>query len=296
MRADFKIVVGIATAGRREQMPRTLAQLAMLSRQPDRVIVCPATPQDFDQSILPPLPFDVEVVCGPKGLTRQRNVILDACRDEDIILFIDDDFYPASDYLSQIDKLFAAHADVVVATNQPVADGATGPGYSHDQALQILADSHPVSDGFSSDTYGGYGCNMSFRLSVVRQHALRFDENLPLYGWLEDIDFSRRVAPYGRIVNYSGLRGVHLATKAGRTSGLKLGYSQIVNPYYMIRKGSLSFSYGFKHMFKNMAKNLLRSLWQEPWVDRRGRLKGNLFGLIDIAKGRAHPLQAQNLS
>lgn len=297
MSAGFRIVVGIATAGRCEQMPKTLAQLASLKRQPDRVIVCPATPKDFDASKLPALPFEVEVVSGPKGLTRQRNVILNACGDEDIILFIDDDFYPAADYLTQLEQLFSEHLDVVAATNQPIADGATGPGFTHEQALQILAESPELAgSGEASDTYGGYGCNMSFRLPVLKRQVVLFDENLPLYGWLEDIDFSRRVAPFGRIVNYSTLRGVHLATKAGRTSGVKLGYSQIVNPYYMIRKGSMSPAYALKHMGKNMAKNVLRSVWQEPWVDRRGRLKGNLMGCLDIVLGRAHPMRAQDLS
>ena len=78
---------------------------------------------------------------------------------------------------------------------------------------------------------------MIVRTAPVLAHGLRFDENLPLYGWLEDIDFARSIAPYGRVVKSMLLRGVHLGVKRGRTSGVKLGYSQIANPLYMLEKG-----------------------------------------------------------
>jgi hypothetical protein len=38
-----------------------------------------------------------------------------------------------------------------------------------------------------------------------------------------------------------------------------------------------------------MAKNLARSGWPEPYVDRRGRLRGNLLALRDLAAGRMTP-------
>uniref|UniRef100_UPI00195349D0 glycosyltransferase family 2 protein n=1 Tax=Escherichia coli TaxID=562 RepID=UPI00195349D0 len=67
----------------------------------------------------------------------------------------------------------------------------------------------------------GYGCNMTVRLSVIHAHGIRFDEDLPLYAWLEDVDLSRRMAPYGRIVGSATMRGVHLGSKRGRSSGIR---------------------------------------------------------------------------
>ena len=139
------------------------------------------------------------------------------------------------------------------------------------------------------DFYGAYGCNMSFRLEPVRRQGILFDENLPLYGWQEDIDFSMRVRPYGRIMNAAALRGVHLGIKLGRTSGVRFGYSQIANPIYLIRKGSMSWRHASKLMWRNIAANMGRSLFPEPWVDRKGRLKGNLLALIDMLRGRISP-------
>ena len=84
--------------------------------------------------------------------------------------------------------------------------------------------------------FNGYGCNMAVRSAVVRRHRLRFDERLPLYAWQEDVDFSRRLAPHGAILQLEGARGVHLGVKQGRSPGVQLGYAQVVNPLYLVRK------------------------------------------------------------
>ncbi len=290
MNVPLKIVVGIATAGRREQVALTLAQLGRQRRQPDRVIVCPASDADYAEAVSP-LAVPIEVVGGKRGLCAQRNLILSAASDADVLVFFDDDFYPAVDYLEQIERLFSQQVDLVIATHHPRLDGASGPGVAHEQALSALQAFAPLTEPVPPvrPTYAGYGCNMALRLSPVRTHQLWFDENLPLYGWLEDVDFSRRLAPFGRIVEAPQLRGVHLGTKGGRTSGVRLGYSQIANPVYMVRKGSLRFQFALKHICRNVAKNTARSLRPEPWVDRRGRLRGNALAIWDLAKGQLHP-------
>ena len=81
-------------------------------------------------------------------------------------------------------------------------------------------------------TFAGYGCNMTIRLAPLRRHKFRFDERLPLYSWQEDVDLFRPMATCGDIVQLGKARGVHLGTKRGRGSGLKLGYSQVANPLY----------------------------------------------------------------
>lgn len=297
MNRPLKLAIGIATAGRREQMPLTLAQIARQRTLPHRVVVCPAGPEDYDGAGAPAIGCPLQVVTGARGSTSQRNAILEACPDIDVLVFIDDDYYPAPDYLVQVAALFASHPDIVVATNHPVRDGASGPGIPHAEALAILAAQTPLERAAPhiKTTYGGYGCNMAVRVAPALEHGVRFDVNLPLYGWLEDIDFSRRMAAHGRIANCSSLVGVHLAVKRGRTSGLRFGYSQIANPLYLLRKGSMSARYSLRHIARNVAKNVLHFVRPEPWVDRRGRLKGNLIALGDLLLGRLDPRRIQQL-
>lgn len=295
MTSNVNVVIGIATAGRREQMPLTLARLALLRPLPGRIVICPASAEDYDTADSTLVSCPVDVVFGPRGSTAQRNTIIAACDDADVLLFIDDDYYPAPDYVEQLAAVFSIHADVVIATNQPVRDGATGPGISHQDAVRVIDALPPASAPRIAPTYGGYGCNLAVRVAPAKANQVLFDVNLPLYGWLEDIDFSRRMAAYGRIVECSSLRGVHLGTKRGRTSGLRFGYSQVANPIYLLRKGSMSSAYALKHVAKNMAKNVWRYVWPERWVDRRGRLRGNLLALGDLVRGRLDPRRIVHL-
>jgi hypothetical protein len=128
---------------------------------------------------------------------------------------------------------------------------------------------------------------MAFRAGDIG--AERFDERLPLYGWQEDVDFAMRVARGRAIGRTDGFHGVHQGIKRGRTSGRRFGYSQIVNPAYLYRKGSMSRKKMLNLAVRNFIANHVRALRPEPWVDRRGRIVGNWLALLDLARGRVEP-------
>jgi GT2 family glycosyltransferase len=281
----LKIAVGIATKGRPELLRDTLVRLTEQRRPADRVVLCPASAKDLPAS----LPLDCQVVSAPVGLPAQRNAILDVLGDCDVVVFFDDDFFPCANYLAEIEALFRQHPGLAVVRGTLIADGIHGTGFDTEEALALIAADRPPAQVQVQTTYGAYGCNFAARLSLVRAHGARFDEALPLYGWQEDIDFSRQLAPYGEVLIASGLRGVHLGNKGGRTSGLRFGYSQVANPIYLVRKGTMSLDYARRLMWRNLASNLARSAWPEDHVDRRGRLRGNLWALADWLRGRAHP-------
>jgi GT2 family glycosyltransferase len=287
----LNIVVGIATAGRREVLAKAVAIILEQTRLPDGLVICPVREDDVDEASLETFPNPCLVVRGPVGLPAQRNKILSAITKSDIVIFFDDDFFPDAHYIKHLEKIFVANPDVVAVTGSLIADGAKGPGLSVEEGLKLIQAEleAPDATGELTEHYGTYGCNMAFRLKPIVDHGVLFDENLPLYGWQEDIDFSLRVRPYGRIVKSTALRGVHLGIKLGRTSGIRFGYSQIANPVYLIRKGSMSWRHAYKLMWRNIASNLARGLFPEPWIDRKGRLKGNFIALSDILRGRASP-------
>lgn len=293
----MNIIVAIATLGRSRIVSQAILDLARQTRPPERTIISAATSSDVDPSAIAAAPFKVEVLFGPRGLTAQRNTIINALTDEDILLFLDDDFVMAPDFLAQLEQVFRAHPDVSVVTGDVLADGIGNAGISHLQALNILKRAVPPSghDNPLIEVNNGYGCNMAFRCAPIRAHHLRFDETLPLYGWLEDVDFSRRVAAHGRCVKAKVLRGVHLGTKGGRTSGLRLGYSQVANPVYLARCATMRRGHAVRMICRNMAANTAKSLRPEPWVDRRGRLHGNLLALADLLRGRIDPLRVLKL-
>ncbi|MGG5812415.1 glycosyltransferase family 2 protein [Falsiroseomonas sp. CW058] len=290
----MRIAIGIATRGRAAILGETLGDLARQTRPADRILVCHPAPEDV--AGLPARFPHVEFLTAAAGACHQRNVIIDHAGDCDAILFLDDDFLCAPDYLAVTERVLAARPDCVVATGTVLADGAKGPGIGVEEGRRILA-----ADRFAGDPlavqphFNGYGCNMAVRLAPLRAHGLRFDENLPLYGWYEDLDLSRRLVAHGAVLRMAGARGVHLGTKAGRTPGIRLGYSQVANALYLARKGTYPWNRALRSVARNMAMNLARSLRPEPWVDRRGRLRGNLAALSDLLRGRMHPTRILGL-
>ena len=287
----LKIVIGIATAGRRDLLTQTIAHLAGQSTLPDSLFVCPAKPDDVDAAALAAFPAPAGAIAGGTGSCAQRNAILDAAEDADVVIFFDDDFLPANDFLAACARLFRDHPEIVVATGRVLADGIHGPGLSLAEGLAVLAGDQPPAAGdvTLAPVHNAYGCNMVFRMAPIRAGHVRFDEAMPLYGWQEDVDFCRRLAPSGEIVSSDALRGVHMGAKRGRTSGVRLGYSQIANPIYLTRKGTVTGRWAFNLMWRNCAANVAGSLRPQGLVDRRGRLKGNLMAAADFVRGRLSP-------
>ena len=94
-------------------------------------------------------------------------------------------------------ELFAQNAQISVATGTVRRDGIIGPGFTHGDAAPWLANPLPAAETLTP-VFNAYGCNMALRMAPIVAHGLRFDTSLPFYGWLEDVDFSRQVAAFGR--------------------------------------------------------------------------------------------------
>ena len=104
---------------------------------------------------------------------------------------------PILAYLAAIERHMATDPGIVVATGLVLADGIGGPGLTLEAAERSWRDHARSATNGVSLTFSGYGCNMALRLAPVRENGVRFDERLPLYGWQEDVDLSRRLAPFG---------------------------------------------------------------------------------------------------
>ncbi len=286
----MKLIVIIATAGRPDLVDRLLSHLEAQRRPPDEAIV--SAPDETHVSSFETQSFMTTRVYGKSGLTAQRNLALECALDRaDVITFFDDDFLPASDYLERLEAAFEEHPDWAMVRGHAVHDGANGPGLTFEEGLAALQmaearRSRPLPEVIC-DQVGGYGCNMSVRAAHIGD--LRFDERLVLYGWQEDIDFTSQLRSQGRLVSLSTLIGVHLGVKSGRVSGIRFGYSQIVNPIYLIKKGTLPIRFAVGLMGRNLATNIVKSFWPEPYVDRRGRLKGNVLAACHLIQGKVEP-------
>jgi hypothetical protein len=283
---QFRTAIGIASAGRPATLLETVDYLTGLQNRPERIFVCVPDVKDAAGLAEPP---GVELMVGSRGLTCQRNRILRAAvLDTDLLIFLDDDFIPAPNFIPRMEAVFAREPDVTIATGEVLADGILDGGLTMSDALEVIAAAGERAMSVT-EVYNAYGCNMAVRLKAVKEHGLAFDEQLPLHGWLEDVDFSRSIARYGRSVRVAGACGVHLGVKSGRQPGRRLGYSQIANPAHLMRKGTMSKGRAVAQIGRNILANAVGVLLSDRSIDRRGRFGGNMLALADLLRGRASP-------
>ena len=289
-----RATIAIATRGRRDVVEWLLPRLEEQSAPPQRIIVVGCGDSDLPRAPSP----RVQTLVANQGLTIQRNAALSLLDgSEDVLVFFDDDFVPSRFWIERVCGIFDEHRAVAAVTGAVLADGATTSGLDPERGLDIVrrADAALTSARPYTLTRNAvpYGCNMAYRVEAIRD--LRFDERLVLYGWQEDRDFGARVAERGDTIATDAIWGVHLGAKNGRVSGRRLGYSQVANPYYLMRKGTMAGPAAASHVMRNLLANAAKALRPEPYVDRRGRLVGNLIGLSDLLHARLRPERALDL-
>lgn len=301
--------VVVATKGRSKQTYTLLDFLTRQSSPPAHIAVVGSEAKDIEGLAAHPSVASglTSIRLASAGATIQRNAGLDALQskvthlpvNDWFVAFFDDDFRPADDWLENASSVFSKQADVVGINGLVLADGVSSEfGISEEDAARYISGEKPsdkdrVPQPEAKPLTGLYGCNMAYR--GIAAQTLRFDEQLPMYAWQEDIDFSSRSRQFGRLVLLSACRGVHLGVSSGRTSGVRFGYSQIANPIFLMKKGTMSKTMGFKLMSKNILSNLIKTALRVRIKDFPGRLRGNLRASLDLLSGKLHPMRAVDL-
>jgi glycosyltransferase involved in cell wall biosynthesis len=293
----LRIAVIIVTRGRPQEVASLLDALNRQTMPPSRILVSACKPGDVPSV---DVNESVQVILGSPGITAQRNRALASIRGTvDIIVFFDDDFVPSQFWIERACAFLTAHPDVVSLTGRVIVDGVQSrgldwlDGLSRVNKMDLSAAPFSANDCVIRDNETPYGCNMAFRARMINH--LAFDERLVLYSWLEDRDFGIRTAASGRAIWTDAVWGVHLGVRHGRESGLRFGYSQVVNPWYLMKKGVLTFNQAGQNIVRGFLGNSLGSIIPNPRVDRWGRLKGNFIGIKDIIFGNWAPERVMEL-
>lgn len=283
----------IASAHRAEQLEQTVTSVLRQSCLPEEILVCVS---DRNHVTASTFQYDkVTVLVGPKGSCHQRNTGLsNVSPGTDYVFFFDDDIELSLSYIEMTVALMERHRNVTVAVGAMLLDAANGQPVNRAEAVRLCRESDRTFSSpdtrltFSPRTSGS-ACAMAVRWSAAAQE--RFDENLPLYGWLEDLDYSYRVGAHGLVVQCHNSHAVHLGWRGGRVSGRALGYSQIVNPLYLWKKNRCLplLKVLYRHWLWHFAANVSGVLSRDRDVDRLGRLVGNFRGLKSLLLGRLDP-------
>jgi len=280
----------VASRGRGEVLRETVRSLQAQSVAADEIIVSVTGRDD-----LPAGGFaaSVQTLCAPRGVTRQINTAVAGTDPHcDIVSIFDDDVELSPDYFANVRRFFKEHPDVVFFDGTPAAFGVN----NHRDARKMLQ-ARPAKSPAFLEGRPIWGCNMNLRRWILDRE--KFDEALALYGWLHEYDFGSRVARLGRFGRYEGCRFVHLEVPQGRITGVKHGFSQIMNAVYFYKKHSVVKSLAdliFGHILKVPAINLYWLLRGDRRIDRWGRLRGNLLAIARAIAGSSDPRQVENIS
>jgi len=279
----------ICTVNRPTILHETVLGLLKQTVQPGSIILS-LCDEDSALSETRALPL-VRCILGPQGSSVQRNTAIPLVRTP-YALFLDDDVELAHDYIEQMERIFAADPSIAAASGRIVADGAKdGKGIQRDAAVKAVLEYSGSRACAAIKIKEFYGCNMFLRSDILRTE--RFDERLPLYGWLEDRDFLWRCAKHGKMVRNQGAVIAHLATRSGRTSDVRYGYLKIANPYYLWKKSVISTLPELiaRYWIKTTFANMIRAVYprQPQTADYRKRLKGNFMAYRDLFRFRLDP-------
>lgn len=306
VRGDVEDSVGviIATKDRADSVAELVKLIFQQTVLPACVVVSGDKKSDIPDEVIQGTLNEIksssaQVMClfGSRDLTVKRNNAMEKIFNSvDFIAFFDDDFLPSKTWIERSLNLFKANKNLVGLGGRVIIDGAKDGVVEFDEAIRIIEEEEIRGNKIECENIivdSMYGCNMMFRCNAIGVE--RFDERLILYGWMEDTDFSRRMGRKGTLMRGGGLIGVHLGVRGGRISGCKFGYSQIVNAFYLMNKNSITALEAYKVAISALLTNALKSIRPGRLIDRRGRLRGNIVGLCEIAAGRCRPERAGDL-
>ena len=289
MASVSRVGVLVASRGRPASLAALLASLRSQHVRADQVVVVVTEPSDLPSN----LDSSSTVAYSRPGSAIQRNVGLDILDNEtDLVVILDDDVLLDPQYIAIMRDAFASNESLVGATGYVLRDGAAEKQEISVVDANAMLQSNAIRAGKTCLTNVGqlFGCNM-----VVRYRpgaATRFDESMPLYAWLEDVDFSVRLGRLGLLAHVWDAKCVHRgALSGGRVAHVRMGYTQVANPVYLRRKGTLPGGRAayIEKLARTVPVNLTLALSPHQGRWRRLRLKGNLLAYGDWATGNLRP-------
>ena len=287
----------VPTKDRPDDLAKLLESLRRQSVQASQIVIVDGseTPIDGLLAKYPDLPLTY-VRIYPPSLARQRNAGMAALQPNIAVAgYLDDDLEldPIATermhaFWSSTDATTGGAAFTIV--NQPER-GRVGAVISDFFLLNGSAQGKVLSSGFATSilpttkterTDWLYGGATLWRREVIESFS--YDEWYIGHGYLEDLDYSHRVAQAYSLYVVADARCWHWPKPVRIEQNLTLGRQQVLNRIYFTRKfrhfGWFPFLWA---MFGQSFRNLIEPLQTR---DRAGwlRFRGNVLGYIDLIR------------
>ncbi len=251
-RNSHRIAVVIPTIGRKDELSRMLASLAMQSRLPDEVIV--VDEDESSRTFAAEFPqLNLRVIVLPGSAAAKRNAGMKAARPEvTLVGFMDDDIVLEPTTIEAMAAFWEQAAPGLGGASCNYVNAPRGFG----QGLKQLApwsalglyERRPggvarsgfqtrVAD-FRETTYVRWlPSGAAFYAREVLDQVC-FDEWFETYSYLEDLDFSYRIGKKYKLAVVANSRFYHYPSKIGRPSAFLFGKKEVLNRLYFVSKHS----------------------------------------------------------
>lgn len=293
----------ICTKDRCEDLRRCLDSLRKQTRLPDELVIVDSGSDDAEQAVkefardVPEC--SVQYHRSEPGLTKQRNIGI-ARATKDIVHFFDDDIVCDAKYVEEAQGVFDADGGGEILAAGPRVTLSYEPsrlGLRFRRLFllpNVAGDGRLLPSGFGTFTWYGpqdgihdvqvlCGCCCAFRSSVFDK-AL-FDDYFEGYGYMEDIEFTCRVAKFGRMVCNPKAMVVHLESKGARTPWRRLMAMQIKNHHYVFTKHvRLDASHWFCFWWSELGEGI-RRVAQMAKTFNAGIAMGMVDGYLALLRG-----------
>jgi GT2 family glycosyltransferase len=291
--STFAVV--IASKGRPQILAATVESLKNQT-VPVEHVFCAITSQDDIEPRTAAMPQVTTLTC-PVGLTRQRNAAIDRVVGQfEVIFFLDDDMQLAPTYIAAAIEFLNDNEQVVGFSGHLLKNG----NVTREEAIALIDSYRDAPNDYRplfrcrGPHWVMHGCNMVARSRVLKYE--RFDENLPLYGFAEDYEYSLRIRNYGRVGRFRKCVAVHLETPSGRISEKRVGYAMLANNWYFLGKRLTHCStplLGYLRFAVRLALlEPINNVVSFAFLGRRqraARFQGNLLAIRDILFGVCSP-------
>lgn len=260
-------VLAICTRDRATDLTSCLHALQRCHDLPQTVLVVDSSRDEASAEVVAgielPAGCTLTYIRSAPGLTRQRNVALDACAASDeVIFFVDDDCHPLPGYFDALREVYDAHPDCAGVGSEVIKcdrAGAWRPVQrtngtrlrrSVRETIERVSGKAAPDGELSESGFNGAltrrgqryspvgvqwlsGCAMSFRTSLATK--VRFNEtHFTGYGLGEDVEFCLRIGRYGALLLSPDTVMPHAASPVNRLDPRTLARMQVLNTRYLV--------------------------------------------------------------
>jgi glycosyltransferase involved in cell wall biosynthesis len=199
-------------------------------------------------------PFPLSIVKSPPGLTRQRNVGIDASTRE-FIFFLDDDCVPEPGYFRSIHSVYADDASRRVGAVCGSIINAMGKPLPLRWRVRFMLKLVPRGEqgryyptatsvpGGLTEPFSGVravdimpGCAMSYRREVFERH--RFSQFFYGYSQGEDMEMSLRIGKEWKLLWCGDAHVCHNHVAGGRPAYFQKGLMEVRNRFFIWKRYS----------------------------------------------------------